>query len=1152
MIRLLTLISLIIGINLISANDIKAYNECYGQGTKSYTLYTCNYMNWPPYAECVPTTYTETYECTSYWGTTCGYCYAVGQTCTISNEGTPQADCDMTAEPGGGTPCGGNATFSQDGCGTPPTPTPVPPPGCSGVCCAADDCQGQIDDGGSCQEANPSTPLCCNSCATSNEPQTWPPYANYKIWFYYDSNRNGQWDPASDQTRLPLDVINTIGIEVVCNGNDCRSESFTGIPDQESSTWDRIWAHNNDNPQCYQCGVFCCDFGETAGFYVANSWEDHNVTCTTQLNNGFLRTSNPNIPDNQTFSSYIRIGPSANFYSYSRPYTFTFTPPNDWLITSIRWDNMDPNTGIKDDSGYTTASSFNTSLTCIACPDSQYHYVTRLIKVGLAPVQHPPQAASQAIITPDSDGDSSQETIVRQTGTTIKFRTIFYDQDDPPSNINLVANASFERGSGNNITSWTAGGDVNATLTNTDSVFDSYSVRLQRTGSNDAYLTSDWFDFGQSLAGQTFTFSFWAKLSSGSQTINAIGLQSCPTNGNWANARSLWVSPTITSNWQRFRYVLTFPSDTPDSRFRVILRPPATTSPRIYYDGVMVEEGQTQGIFSDLYRIQLNIERDDDDAEYNEPNGTGNAWPMRLMFDRRIESPSQRDSYWFAVGGSGNWTNASVSYDSNNNRWYLSNDTSVSRDGTPYFTVLGGSNNTYFYLSDHNLVAYWTIRLESGFPNDQYNTTLYVSDLSEPNNLEDEVADAGDTLLEINSPWAGPAPDNAFDFHRFGQNNLVLISEDVEVSGTIYDVTSTYPNSVCDDFATAPRLANRTVTFVNLDDNSQVSTTTDANGNYRLTLTYNQTYQIQPINNYFYVISDFTNLPSIGTCIANDSFRVESAPSITGLDFGFSRILDPWAQVIGGDIISFGPIQVAVPESCRTDYNNGGECLPFLTTNRLTNSSAPLFSENGIVATQIAGGIDYGQALAIGDPQNWSVEDDQLWRPDTSRGYDYYRRLFWDQTDNQLSGNQTLSGISELADGQVASGETVMKLIDGNLTVDRNLTVAQGGLALLIVSGDIIINGNVTRLEGIFMADDNITIQDGSNNNINDQLIIAGSLVADADNQGNGSLVNQRNLGADNNLNPAVVFQFRPDLIVTMLTEGVGVKQWKNWQEVKP
>ena len=1037
--------------------------------------------------------------------------------------------------------------------GSTPTPTPVPPPDCSGVCCATGQCQGQIDDNGACQAANPDTPLCCNSCSSGGG-TTWPPYANYKIWFYYDLNRNGQWDPDSEQTSLPGEVINNIKIDVICNGNDCTSESFTGIPNQESSTWNRVWAHKtpdpNDTSTCWQCDIFCCDFGSTAGYCIVNTTDEHNVICESQLNSGFLNTTSPNFPSNQTFSSYIRIGPNGDYYSFSRPYTFAFTPPSNWQLTSIRWDSTD--TGNRTDSGYTTANSFSTTLNCIACSDTQYHFVTRLIKVGLAPRQHPPQAISSEIIDPDSDNDPSQETVIRQTNTVLTFKTIFYDQDDPPADLNLVTNGNFESGSGSNITGWTAGGDISANLTNTTSAFNSQSVRLRRTGGNDAYLVSDWIDFGQNLANQTLTLSFWAKLSSGSQTIEGIGLQSYPEGGDWGNARALWVSPQINNNWQHYRYSLTFPSDTPSSQFRVVLRPPTNTSPSLYYDGVMVESGTTQGIFSDLYRIQLNIERDDNDAEYNEPNGTGNAWPIRLMFDRRIESPSQRDSYWFAVGGSGGWTQVSARHDSNSNRWYLPNDTTISRDSTPYFTVLGGSNNTYFYLSDHSLVAYWKVRLESGFPNDQYNTTLYVSDLSQPNNLEDETADSGDTLLEVNSPWAGPAPDNAFDFHRFGQNNLVLITSDVQVSGTIYDVTSTYPNSTCDDFATAPRLANQTITFTNLGDSSQVSTTTDANGNYSLTLTYNQTYQIQPITNYFHVISDFTNLPSIGTCVTDDTFQVESAPTITGLDFGFSQTLDPWAQVIGGDVISFGPIQVAVPESCRTDYNNGGECLPFLATNRLTNSSGPLFSENGIVATQTTGGIDQGQALAVGEPQNWQVEDTQLWRPSTSRGYDYYQRLFWDQTDIQLSGNQTLSGITELADGQVNNGETVMRLIDGHLTIDRNLSVAQGGLALLIVSGNITINGNVTQLEGIFMADGNITIQDGSNDNLNDQLTVAGSLVADADNQGNGSLTNQRDLGADNNLNPAVVFRFRPDLIVTMLAEGVGVKPWKNWQEVKP
>ena len=81
----------------------------------------------------------------------------------------------------------------------------------------------------------------------------------------------------------------------------------------------------------------------------------------------------------------------------------------------------------------------------------------------------------------------------------------------------------------------------------------------------------------------------------------------------------------------------------------------------------------------------------------------------------------------------------------------------------------------------------------------------------------------------------------------------------------------------------------------------------------------------------------------------------------------------------------------------------------------------------------------------------------------------------------------TLSTILEI-DGfseGVGSNEQEIVLVDGDLTIDQNFEVARGGLALFVVSGNITVNGDVTQVEGLFVADGSITVLSGTENQLN-------------------------------------------------------------------
>ena len=152
-------------------------------------------------------------------------------------------------------------------------------------------------------------------------------------------------------------------------------------------------------------------------------------------------------------------------------------------------------------------------------------------------------------------------------------------------------------------------------------------------------------------------------------------------------------------------------------------------------------------------------------------------------------------------------------------------------------------------------------------------------------------------------------------------------------------------------------------------------------------------------------------------------------------------------------------------------------------------------------------------------------------------------------SDQVVSGN-TLSTILEI-DGfseGVGSNEQEIVLVDGDLTIDQNFEVARGGLALFVVSGNITVNGDVTQVEGLFVADGSITVLSGTEN----QLNLEGSYVADANSSGIGQIVLQRDLGTANAFEPAVVFTFRPDLIVELIKQNIALDSDYEWQEMSP
>ena len=129
------------------------------------------------------------------------------------------------------------------------------------------------------------------------------------------------------------------------------------------------------------------------------------------------------------------------------------------------------------------------------------------------------------------------------------------------------------------------------------------------------------------------------------------------------------------------------------------------------------------------------------------------------------------------------------------------------------------------------------------------------------------------------------------------------------------------------------------------------------------------------------------------------------------------------------------------------------------------------------------------------------------------------------------------SGDASLESWSSFTGNAVI-FIDGDLTINENVTVSQGSFLGIIASGDITVNSSVGTVEGFYF-----TNGDFSTGSSSTQLLLNGTIVANDFNL-------DRDLGASNPTTPAEVFSYRPDFAFTAPLELR--RPYRHFQEVAP
>ena len=245
---------------------------------------------------------------------------------------------------------------------------------------------------------------------------------------------------------------------------------------------------------------------------------------------------------------------------------------------------------------------------------------------------------------------------------------------------------------------------------------------------------------------------------------------------------------------------------------------------------------------------------------------------------------------------------------------------------------------------------------------------------------------------------------------------------------------------------------------------------------------------------------------------------------------GVKQADQPWFQIQGGGAHLDSGATVSVPS---------GQYFV------VANSD----SAEGVVSNS-SGSISLGGGSL--SSTGWQVGDQQYQGPVYQVGYfsrrfeNSEREVTLIDIDEQTSLSQ-VTALNCSAPGstcQIGADQTiVVRRSDGSeLSIDRDVSIASGGFFGVMVDGDVAISGDVDSLDGLYLANGNLTVSDGAS-----QLVFNGIVVADADFTGSeGVVVNRAISGSD----PSVIFNYDPNLVFKMPRE-LWKKQFK-YQHLLP
>ena len=415
----------------------------------------------------------------------------------------------------------------------------------------------------------------------------------------------------------------------------------------------------------------------------------------------------------------------------------------------------------------------------------------------------------------------------------------------------------------------------------------------------------------------------------------------------------------------------------------------------------------------------------------------------------------------------------------------------------------------------------------------------YVEFLTSDSNIA-TLTSTSDSSSPFNSQGLGVAAGTATITARYrlvgreaiyctDQSTVTVESSVGDISGTVYllgDGATTYmPGGYC-------AIESGSASALNLGTNVTVNPdgytgTVGGGGNY--------TVSNVPSRAGYWVTLDpatYTCACPAGTC----QYGGISSPQ-AGVDYYLSNLAYAWWQAEGGNIhADSGSVSSNIPPSC-----SGAGCDPYLITEAASGTTG-LVSYTGSLVT---GSGDISQ-----DGNDWQAKTKYK---SLTTGYPYFKRILeddpadsltWDGSEPGASGVYTAAGSVGTfgGDWSIASGTAVVLLVDGDVSVNGNINVDSGGFLAVIASGNISVHSSVTNVEGVYIADG--TIATGTTGTGDEQLTAEGMFT------GWSGFSLDRDLAAGNNNQAAEYFVYRPDLQINAYRYLTRSKY--RWQEVAP
>jgi len=345
----------------------------------------------------------------------------------------------------------------------------------------------------------------------------------------------------------------------------------------------------------------------------------------------------------------------------------------------------------------------------------------------------------------------------------------------------------------------------------------------------------------------------------------------------------------------------------------------------------------------------------------------------------------------------------------------------------------------------------------------------------------------------------------------------------VSVSGNGYDSSATGGSCSNDSFVTkisSDIVYGLTMNDVSSANEDQIMTVNSpAYSSGANSLTWGRDYLFKLSN--FPGTDPTVRLNGSSTCtsqITLNSLVVDPYQDTMSFTADFTSVLDQdsWWQANNGGVISNNKIDNRVPVTCTTD-----NCK--ISIGSLV--AAPLIDNTGKTETEsqswFYGGVD-------------SVNSNAK-LADVNKNYSYFYKQYLVRNGIGITavGNKTIASVNDL--GNDTNG---IYFIDGNLMINGNID-AGGKFLMIIVNGNITANQNATRVDGILVANNIYAVDNG-------QLVFNGSLFASNTIDFSGRSFATK---SDNNLNPAVKVNYKPELIFKIpskLTKILANWQWGN------